>query len=303
VLRLASAVSNFSEAVHPIMRAATLGLEVVNSTEEAVYQFYKQRQLAGAWKLTKQALDNPANRKLGLIVRGLNPTLAKYTIAYGALIEKDQVAIAALNQLGLDRETLMRPSSKVADVQTYLQALYRDDSVIYVATDAEPGKTSVPAPALTVRAWSTSHMLWSERNGLAGDNPPRIVAGLAKLERFAATTDLTARSQELDGYADTLEQLEADFRALVPMTALGRVIKSVHEAVGLYADLAGAQYALVRQALGEDVHATMLGGDANRLHLTPPRTPGLRTPSFQEEEEEPLEDDESIIEPAPRETI
>jgi hypothetical protein len=304
VLRLASSVSNFSEAVHPIMRVATLSLEVVNSTEEALYQFYKQRQLVGAWKLTKQALDNPANRKLGLIVRGMNPTLAKYTIAYGALIEKDQVAIAALNQVGLDRETLMRPSSKVADVQTYLQALYRDDNVIYVATDAEPGKTGVPAPALTVRAWSMSHMLWSERNGLAGDNPPRIVAGLAKVERFAATSDLAARTGEIDRYESALEQLEADFRAMVPMTALGRVIKSVHEAIGFYADLAGARYALVRQALAEDVGTNAVGGEIGRLLVpqAPATAPGSRRASVGEAEEG-SEDEESIIEPTPRSPI
>jgi hypothetical protein len=300
VLKLASTISNFSEAVHPIMRVATLGLEVVNSAEEALFQIYKQRQLVGAWKLTKQALDNPKNRKLGLIVRGMNPTLAKYTIAYGALVEKDQVAIAALNQVGLDRETLMRPSSKVADVQTYLQALYRDDNVIYVATDAEPGKTSVPAPALTVRAWSMSHMLWSERDGLAGDNPPHIVTGLAKVEKFAVTTDFGTRIEEIDRYANALEQLEADFRSMVPMTALGRVIKSVHDAVGLYADLAGAQYALVREALGEDLRLNMSGGEASRRFAAEaPRDMGLSLRPISTEEEDSSDDGESVIEPTP----
>jgi hypothetical protein len=291
VLKLASAVSNFSEAVHPIMRASTLALEVVTSTEEALYRFYKQRQLIAAWKLTKQALDNPKNRKLGLIVRGLNPTLAKYTIAYGAMVEKDQVAIAALNKVGLDRETLMRASSKVGDVVNYLQALYRDDNVIFAEIETEPGKTKVPPPALTVRAWSMSYRIWAERDGLIGDNPPGIVAGLVKVEKFAATVDHAAREAEIDRYEQVLGKLEEDFRAIIPMTESGIVLKAAQAVIEEYANLAGAHCVLVRQALAEDAPGSPSAGRRTGLSniLTPP----------QSSEVEETEDDRSEIEPTP----
>jgi hypothetical protein len=275
------------------MRAATLALEVVTSTEEALYRFYKQRQLIAAWKLTRQALHNPKNRKLGLIARGMNPTLAKYTIAYGALIEKDQVAIAALNEVGLDRETLMRASSKVSDVVTYLQALYRDDNVIYADMDIEPGKTKVPPPALTVRAWSMSYMLWAEHERLSGENPPHIVAGLAKVEKFAATRELRARVDEVDRYQATLEKLEQDFRAIVPTDSLGRVVESAAKTITLYADLAGAHYELVRQALSEDLEQP--AAPATRAASA---IPTIRTAPPSDAEDSP-EDPQSPIDPTP----
>ena len=85
---------------------------VAASAEDTVFKFYKQRTLHRAWEKTKKSLENPQNRKLALIAREMNPTLAKYTIAYGALIEGNATAMTALNRIGLDRETLARANDK-----------------------------------------------------------------------------------------------------------------------------------------------------------------------------------------------
>ncbi|MGJ3627046.1 hypothetical protein AB5I41_09230 [Sphingomonas sp. MMS24-JH45] len=57
-----------------------------------IYKAYQQAMLVKAWKMTQVALHNPDDRVLGLAVREINPTLAEVSLAFGALIEHDQVA-------------------------------------------------------------------------------------------------------------------------------------------------------------------------------------------------------------------
>jgi hypothetical protein len=108
--------------VAPAFKAAGGAVTAAAALESMIYNFRKQQELKRAWKTTKEAID-PANkddRKMRLLARKLNPTLAKYTIAYGAVVEEDPVAIAAIDRIGLDRETLVNSAGAVKDVKKFL---------------------------------------------------------------------------------------------------------------------------------------------------------------------------------------
>ena len=71
---------------------AAAGLEAVakasSKAAEIIQKHKKKEELEAAWKITQKAFKNPGNRKLGLKARSLNPTLAKYSIAWGAIVKK-----------------------------------------------------------------------------------------------------------------------------------------------------------------------------------------------------------------------
>ena len=105
-LNAVEAACAIAECGFPPVKAATAAATAAVMLEKTIYEFVQKAQLRKAWKTTKEAMENPGNRKLGLIARKMNPTLAKYTIAYGAVVEKSPIAIAAMSRCGLDRETL-----------------------------------------------------------------------------------------------------------------------------------------------------------------------------------------------------
>src|SRR5262249_17049545 len=57
----------------PLRKAADLAQTAADAWKE----FYDEYALEQAWEATKQALNNPNNRVLGLLAREQNPTLAK----------------------------------------------------------------------------------------------------------------------------------------------------------------------------------------------------------------------------------
>ena len=62
--------------------------------------------MAAAWKVYRDALRNPSNRKQIRRAMRQNPTLAKYTIAYGALVAEDAIAMEVANRCGLSDKVL-----------------------------------------------------------------------------------------------------------------------------------------------------------------------------------------------------
>ncbi len=124
------------------------------AVEGAVATFfagYKQKRLRDAWKATKEALADPANRRLGQRARRLNPTFAKYTIAYGATEERDPIAIGIARKCGLTPETLKSPNTNADKVKKYLEAKFPDDGTVKgYYPEAEEWTDTLPEPAISV---------------------------------------------------------------------------------------------------------------------------------------------------------
>jgi hypothetical protein len=236
--------------VHPAIKAASIAVTAAASLESLVYTVYKQATLRKAWATTKKSLQDPENRKLALIARKMNPTLAKYTIAYGALIEKSPIAITVMGEVGVDRETLSRAGDKVGDVKKYLQTLYNEDNVVLGnLPDLTKGKKKPPTPALTAKAWMTSITIWRAQDGLATPVPGTIVKCLAQVERYSETDDEERPLEEFPRYQEVLQQLALALRGYRPATEVGTPIDPVAKAVSVYVDLAEAEFELVEQAL------------------------------------------------------
>jgi hypothetical protein len=84
----------------------------------------------------------------------MNPTLAKYALAWGALKGGDPIAKNAMKKCGLSDAILSRPSANVREVQTYLQELFNEDVVIMRAVPVKKKWYPSNTPALSLRSWS-----------------------------------------------------------------------------------------------------------------------------------------------------
>lgn len=225
----------------PAFKAAGGGVAAAAAAEDLIYQFYKKNALRNAWKTTQKALDpkNKGNRKIALLARQVNPTLAKYTVAYGALVEQSPVAITCCNRLGIDRETLARSGDKVGELKDYFSKLYPDDGEVVGVLDVTPGKTKVPKPALTTKAWALSVLVWTEEHQLRTANPPTIVAHLALVEELVAKK--ARKPEETEQLVSSLTVLQSAFMSFEPQTEHGAAIPAIKQAVADYADLAEVQ--------------------------------------------------------------
>jgi hypothetical protein len=122
--------------------------------EDLMMDLKNKYDVEAGWKATKKALANPGNRRLGLEARKLNPTLAKYSLAWGAVVLKDPLARGAMKACGLSEATLNDPKADSHKVVQYMEAFYEDDVSIY--RDANVAAPDwVPAEIeLTLMCWA-----------------------------------------------------------------------------------------------------------------------------------------------------
>jgi hypothetical protein len=266
----------------PAFKAASGAVTAAATLEDLLYTFMKQAELRKAWNKTKQAIDpaNRADRKMRLLARKINPTLAKYTIAYGAVVEQDPIAIAAMSQVGLDRETLARPSSGVNEVRSYLEKLYPDDGSVLVSMAMESGATiKLPTVQLTSKAWALTYAVFKKEANLASANPPAIVGNLALYEKQSSVIDKRkpyesdGTEKDKDAKYDDQTQLYAEqtklltiattlagaFAVFQPLGPDGELLEPVKEAVGVYADMAAAEVARLKIEIVPPVKPAKLG--------------------------------------------
>jgi hypothetical protein len=123
---IASAVAT----AFPMAAPAVLAVSAVQAGAAAKYALDNRQAIVKAWGITKKALEDPKNRRLALQARRLNPTLAKYCIAYGATEVKDPVAVRMAGDCGLDNDTLADKNSKADAVKQYLEARFDDDNKV-----------------------------------------------------------------------------------------------------------------------------------------------------------------------------
>ena len=135
-------------ATMPHAAPAVPAAAALSSGVNAVMGGIKQAQLKKAWQATKKALNNPKNRRLGMKARKMNPTLAKYSIAYG-MMEEDPIAVSMGLACGLNEKTLKNPSTNVAKVKQYLEAKFPDDGTVVGFWEEEKGwEGDLPDPKI-----------------------------------------------------------------------------------------------------------------------------------------------------------
>lgn len=101
------------------------------AAEDLLMDLKDKYDVENGWKATQKALRNPGNRRLGLEARRLNPSLAKYSIAWGAIVLKDPLARGAMKSCGLTEASLNDPNADTHKVVKYLETFYEDDVTIY----------------------------------------------------------------------------------------------------------------------------------------------------------------------------
>jgi hypothetical protein len=168
-----------------VATSALAGL--TQNVEAVVYEAMKRYKLEEAWKAYKRALVRPENRKLQLIAMQENPTLAKYAVAYGAIIKKDPLVSDFMTACDLNEENLKleKENENVHLVVEYLEARMPDDvSVVgrdVGVTDWAPAKLE-----LTVACWSTTKMRAQSKAKMDNMPTPDLDVDLARFEKAYA---------------------------------------------------------------------------------------------------------------------
>jgi hypothetical protein len=226
-LDLVKAATQFAAAgglTAHVAKVAEATVKLAASAEELIYEQYQARQLAKAWELTREALSDPKNRRLGLMARALNPTLAKYTIAWGAVVKGDTIAVSAMSRIGLDRETLARRDSSVSEVKRFLDTLYVDDqTVLGEFSDTEWPKGKPPLPLLQARVWVATVAVARENGKVAVSEHDVIVQLLKRVERhekgYASAMGKALTPELIDSYLVGITLLSSAFEQYDPRTS------------------------------------------------------------------------------------
>jgi hypothetical protein len=134
-----------------VSQLAQASAGAASALESAMYEIQKKLDARAGWAKYKEALLKPENRKLALLAMKQNPTLAKYSIAWGAIIEKDPLVADFVKKTGLTAESLQDSNEGIGMVVTYLETRLPDDNVI-VGREAV-AKGWAPVPALTLECW------------------------------------------------------------------------------------------------------------------------------------------------------
>lgn len=173
-----------------VSKTAALAAEL----EEIAYQFYKKADLEAAWKATRKAWDHPESRKLALLARRQNPTLAKYSLAWAAAVKKDALAMEAVATCGLNELTLSDKGSNVQKVQQYLELMFNEDNVVLkriVPPNWMPGNIE-----LTVRSWGMAKSRAVKDAELLDEPTGMIDESVALVERQRVEVDTKEREFE-----------------------------------------------------------------------------------------------------------
>jgi hypothetical protein len=160
---VAQAVKTAGGPLAPVGDAMIGATKVVEGAMEVAKTVKTEVEMAKAWKVYRRALATPQDRKLAREALQKNPTLAKYAMAYGALVEKNPVAIQVMKSTGLNEVTLASPGTNVDKVVTYLETLYKDDPILLRAVTV-PQKWHPKQPAdLTAASW-TAYIIAAKKN-------------------------------------------------------------------------------------------------------------------------------------------
>ena len=160
--------------------------------EEMLNERADKIQIEQAWKVTQKSLRNPKNRQLGLEARKQNPSLAKFSIAWGAVVLKDPLARDAMRSCGLNEASLKDDNTDVNKVVKYLEIFYEDDKTLYRDSN-DPVPEWIPADAeVTLKWWSQLRHAANTKAKLQLKNAGLLEGLLAQLGTVEAEADASA---------------------------------------------------------------------------------------------------------------
>ncbi|HEY4079243.1 MAG TPA: hypothetical protein VGM81_00985 [Burkholderiaceae bacterium] len=198
---------------------------IAQAIEAVLYEASKRLMLEVAWSDYKNALSRPENRKMGLVALKNNPTLAKYAVAWGAVIKQDPLVSDFMGSCGLGVDALRDPEANLDKVVQYLETRMPDDNVVTGRSIDEPAATWAPAALeLTAKSWITVKSLAEARGALEPQDTLTLEAALQRYE--AASPALLVAAKTKPVAVDPVQQKQQqDWLALLSQlnSLVGRV--------------------------------------------------------------------------------
>ncbi|MCP4043197.1 MAG: hypothetical protein GY731_14780, partial [Gammaproteobacteria bacterium] len=248
LVKMIGQILNYSGIAAQAGQAISKSAQLAATTEEILYKFYKKVDLERAWKATQKAFANPENRKLGLIARSLNPTLAKYSLAWGAVVKKDAIAKSAMASCGLNELTLSQRDTNVENVQRYLEVCFPEDNVVlkrFEPPEWMPGKV-----VLTAKCWSTAKARGVRKADLLEENTGAIDEGMAVVYRLEEEAmDEDGEVEQVEAYLRELEDLEDALDGYLPRHSKDqtRVHEDMRDLVGMFTEEVQLKWSLAQK--------------------------------------------------------
>jgi hypothetical protein len=269
-VRLVAAIAATAEPrAAPVLPAASALQAAVTLT----FQAYKMNELRKAWNATRKALADPTNRRLAHQARKMDPLLAKCSLAYGAIEERDPIAVGIAKKCGLSDESLRNETADVAKVKRYLDAKFPQDSG-GVKTEGvrEDWATKLPDPELTkigvmavydaIAAQFTSSKAAPAGNllGLLAMLERELALDMGRIDDAIADTSPAAAVQRMEALRNKLAALERRGTILVKIAnAINADAANLSSATGdRQVGVSLREYATEADKLGKTVAAEVL---------------------------------------------
>jgi hypothetical protein len=288
-------VAAFGGVAAPAGEAIAKAAAIAEASEELIYQAVEKKRVAAAWSVTREALLNPNNRKLGMRARKMNHTLAKFSLAYGAVVQKERIAISACSSCGINEDSLAHKDTNVQNVAKYFEIYFPDDKKVLkdeaLIAEWQPKTIRLTAVCLS-GAQRRGELEAQPKLAKAAGTFNTILAGLTKAEKdhgpYLAVkpriADGTATPDDLTllrDYEEEIERLVASLGTYTPIDLTGKPQPQMKALIKEMKDMSEVRYSLVKS------HR-----EAIEILLTEEATP---TPTGENAIEEDEEEDEEDV--------
>jgi hypothetical protein len=201
-----------------ISAAAGQGLQTAGQIgeqlENIIQKWKKRAEVEYAWRITKKSLKNPTNRKLALKARAINPTLAKYSIAWGAVHMRDPLARNALTACNLTEAVLNNEKANVDKVVSYLEKFYDEDDTLYRELEKDVAWCPPDKVTLDLRCWGKIKKLAVENIKLSNPDTGMLDSQLTLLKVDIEKLDASGVTERIE----LLMSIKQSFTSYKPVT-------------------------------------------------------------------------------------
>lgn len=252
-VQLAGAIC--SSVPEPITMAVGRALSAASSAAESARDLAKtvhdEASLRKGWKLTLQAMNNPANRRAGLDALRHNATLAVHSVAWAAT-QGDPMANEIMRSCGVDATTMAEEGSDKDKVIDYLETLLNED--LQFKDGAKVNFDWAPSPLdLSYAGWFTLKQRAAKAPTPLLDEPTKeIDEALKKLSLQPKLHSIQAHAKDhLANFAEYKTQTQKAKEVLLAYKPKGKDTQPHGEMAELckrMADLAAQRYAELEEA-------------------------------------------------------
>lgn len=188
--------------------ALSTAASFAQSLEAVIYEVAKRMRLEKAWSTYRAFLLRKKNRRMGLEAIKANPTLAKYALAWGAIVKKDPLVVDVLIVCDLTPDTLKDPNANIDQVVTYLEARFGDSSVV----TGRQGEFDVGEVKLSRTAWMKLQIEAVKTEKLNDQGTGLIIATLNKWDTDSTTLQTAANAPDQHPLNSVEQQNEEKLR-------------------------------------------------------------------------------------------